>query len=294
MSFDIYFKTRDKSVNISEHAFKQYFKKRKNYIIVNNKAEYLNQNTDVYFSFLFENAPSGQTQNVDFICFSMNFFRPFIFGLEAEPEVHAFVEHFDLLIDQDVNENYLYDRYDKELFLQSWYSGNDKSYDVFLNRFDPEYIPLTYPAEKLKEIWSWNYQRDIAQDNADKDIFIPKVMFFLHENRLKTGCVWSDGASILLPEVDIILIPRKGYSPETGQLTRVEDLVLAEYTNLLSVISQYPITKEILNARKILQENLDEELKAYIKELTPLEKEIEGITIAEILDEETIKKYRPD
>src|SRR6266481_6601745 len=99
MSYDLYFRSRTPGRMISQEQFTNYFRGRRHYEIKETQAWYSNDNTGIYFSMDFgepgETSEEGRDSSLLRASFNMNYFRPHVFGLEAEPEVAAFVDHFD-------------------------------------------------------------------------------------------------------------------------------------------------------------------------------------------------------
>ena len=102
MSHDLFFLTR-RPQPVSLDAFQSYFASRPHYTLQGNDASqalYENDDTGVYFSFDYSADGSGVDEAVDpdlgslgwsgtGMSFNLNYWRPHIFGLEAEPEVGA-------------------------------------------------------------------------------------------------------------------------------------------------------------------------------------------------------------
>jgi hypothetical protein len=107
MSYDLYFRKKNKA-NFSLDEFQKYFSGRPNYQVEKGQAVYGNDDTGVYFVMdhneIKSEQPSETLAGISPANLSLNFIRPHVFGLEAEPEVHAFVKAFDFLIHDPQNE----------------------------------------------------------------------------------------------------------------------------------------------------------------------------------------------
>src|SRR5262245_20463321 len=104
MSYDLYFLSRSVGRGLSRDEFAGYFSDRNKYQVSESQALYSNEDTGVYFTFDYaepgedsESQAEGDPPMLP-VTFNMNYFRPHIFGLEAEPEVAAFVSNFNLTV----------------------------------------------------------------------------------------------------------------------------------------------------------------------------------------------------
>jgi len=82
------------------------------------------------------------------VSFHINYARPFIFALEAEPELAAFVERFKPMID-DPQTNEIRSDYSRDAFFRGWQSGNKLACkDLIQGRAAKDQAKLTLPAAK--------------------------------------------------------------------------------------------------------------------------------------------------
>src|SRR5262249_11955370 len=103
MSYDLYMRPR---VGMVDRArFVSHFLSRPHYESVDDQSWYRTADTGVYFVFEYSdtvtsNAPDLEEPASGYpLSFNINYCRPSFFGKEAEPELHAFIERFDLLVD---------------------------------------------------------------------------------------------------------------------------------------------------------------------------------------------------
>jgi len=94
MSYDLYFISRNRVFH--PETFIEYFRAREHYQIETPQFFYENKDTDVYFTFEFDDPPEGAQDEYIPVTLNVNYFRPSYFILEVEPEVTAFVRHFDV------------------------------------------------------------------------------------------------------------------------------------------------------------------------------------------------------
>ncbi|MPW22977.1 hypothetical protein GCT13_40890 [Paraburkholderia sp. CNPSo 3157] len=126
MSYDLFFNfpTPVPSTDIERH-----FSGRPNYQ-VGDAAVYQNPHTGVYFQFTWpRDSVDGKVGRV---AFNVNYFRPHVFGLEAEAEVHAFVMRFSPKIEDPQLHGMGAGPYAPERFLSGWNTGNEAAYEAIL------------------------------------------------------------------------------------------------------------------------------------------------------------------
>lgn len=171
MSYDLYF-NKEEEPTLEE--FSEYFEKRVHYKMQGTQALYENQDTGVYFYFDY-----NQSREDDhFGSFNINFFRPHIFGLEAEPEISSFISHFDAAIYDPQSNGTKDGSYSRKRFLKGYNEGNKFSYKAFLQQTGGKLTENNYfvkPTEYIESLWKWNYNRNDLQQEQENDIFIPKL-----------------------------------------------------------------------------------------------------------------------
>ncbi len=135
MSYDLYFKPRQGS--FTEEGFNLYFRDRPNYKCEGSQAWYGNEDTGIYFVFEFQTArepEEGDDEVLEYfpVALNINYLRPSYFIVEAEPEVTAFVKHFDLLVSDPQMEGMGVGEYSSEKLLTGWNCGNEFGYTAIL------------------------------------------------------------------------------------------------------------------------------------------------------------------
>src|SRR5579863_8177626 len=98
MSYDLYFKTRNAAEKPTIQEVSSYFRQRKYFEVSTQQAWYKNDTTGVYFVFDLNETDESTPPDQLSVSFNLNYCRPHIFGLEAEPEVRNFIATFDLLV----------------------------------------------------------------------------------------------------------------------------------------------------------------------------------------------------
>src|ERR1051325_2662308 len=132
MSYDLYFKSRNQNSKPTPIEFVEYFRQRKNYEVSNQQVVYQNETTGVYFVFDIGELSDMEDSDLLPLSFNLNYLRPHIFGLEAEPEIRSLVEKFSLLVSDDQLDGMSDGEYSTEGFLRGWNKGNEFGYRSIL------------------------------------------------------------------------------------------------------------------------------------------------------------------
>lgn len=198
MSYDLSLSTPTNGAGAP--ALLAWFSSRPHYTVTDELARYSNEQTGVHFTF--DLRPERDQIRVSF---SLNCARPRVFGLEAEPEVRALIESFELVVDdpQEVMGNGLYSR---DGFLEGWARSNAFGCSAHVDLGMPLF---TLPRSEIEEAWAWNFAlEDLVA--AEPNGFVPTIRFAEIEGRVTRYVVWGDAMPILLPRVDMIVMCRRG------------------------------------------------------------------------------------
>lgn len=208
MSYDLWFRPRKKAPSIK--AMRAWFEQRPNFFMHPDRAGYENERTGVYFGFDFSEDNERDTLP---LAFEINYYRPHVFGLEAEPELTAFVREFDLDVDDPQSEGMGEGPYSPAGFLKGWNAGNHFGYRACLGEESrrPDHV-FSLPRAKNAGVWRWNYVYDAAyahlEDNQDTlpPCFYPTAMLFIDERmQACTGVIWTCDMPIVMPHVDYVI-----------------------------------------------------------------------------------------
>lgn len=199
MSYDLFLY----SPELTRDSFERFFKGRAHYESV---GWYVNKDTGVYFSFEFSDGEQGE-EDVDpetpealrgpHAGFNLNYYRPHVFGLEAEPEVTAFVTAFGCTIDDPQNDGMGDGVYTPEGFLRGWNTGNAFGYRA-MGGSDA----LVVDDAVIERVWRWNLQREARQSEIGEECFLPRLNW---ARRKSDGApivfaTWGEGVRIAIPE----------------------------------------------------------------------------------------------
>ena len=287
MSYDLYFRTR--SGTLPAERFEAYFTGRPNYKYEARQAVYENSDTDVYF--LFEQSDGSQADEDSdseafAAAFNINYFRPSVFGLEAEPEVAAFVRAFNLTVVDPQEGGMGEGEYSSEGFLRGWNAGNAFAFRAFVS--DPNGLkPVkSAPQRQVQRVWAWNFGRAALQQKLGEDRFVPAIFFFEHANGIATYSVWPDGCPIAVPDVDYFYVMRNELAPRRF-LRRKEDWALLAWKDAAPVFSRH---REKRSDRLFVldYDSPPADVRKFVTGLPRLDGNLKGVYSSEVLDQELV------
>lgn len=245
---------------MTQDAFAAYFTSRKHYAINGSQAWYSNEDTGVYFSFEFDLRtvpPDDWAEFADddgtieewfpsIASFNINYNRPRFFAFEAAPEVAAFVNNFNLLVDDPQIDGMGRDGFSTEKFAAGWNRGNRWATPAVRLHSPNDDAPLTYPTERLLAIWRWNLARVDRQSEVGESVFVPKISFAVHEGRVCSFAVWPDAIPTLLPEVDIVMIIRDELARRRWFHSKKTETLAAPWKAIETELRAFPQSTEPL------------------------------------------------
>lgn len=287
MSYDLFFR----GAKLTESEFSSYFAARPNYQMNPKQAYYENEDTGVHFSFEFgddEDDPEAKRADASF---NLNFFRPHFFALEAEPEVRAFIERFDLRISDPQAHGMGEGPYSTEGFLRGWNVGNEFGCRAILEmEKHPESID-TLPTAELESIWLWNRDRKENQRKVGDWVFVPRIMYLKFGTELCTVATWPDGMPTLLPVTDGLIIGRKQLARRRF-FRRSLDTCYVPFDMARVLLSSHPMVSEYARPAFLLSYRfVPAEIIRFVKGLKPIDK-LNGVHNAKVLNREMIEKAR--
>jgi len=170
--------------------------------------DYLNSRTGVHFAIDVPPALEGDLSGSAIACMSVDYFRPHVFGLEAEFELAKLVDALDLFVVEPGSPDTAPRAHDRDAFLDAWDDGNAAMCDAMLAQEGAAAARHTLPIESLNRAWRWNLNARSLQDSLGWNGTCPRIEFVEHAGGVATAVEWPNGLSIVLPEVDLYLIHR--------------------------------------------------------------------------------------
>ncbi|MCC6918504.1 MAG: hypothetical protein IT548_04835 [Alphaproteobacteria bacterium] len=201
MSYDLYLA----SPGLTEAAFDRHFSGRPHYEA---PGSYANDDTGVYFSFDFAEGDVEDDADPEapdlfrhpHVAFSLNYFRPHAFGLEAVAEVSAFVAAFDCAV-HDPQVNGMDDGpYSDEAFLRGWNTGNAFGYRALSDKLGDDLVVAD--DDLIEQVWRWNFDRHVAQAKMGNALFVLRLTCARHlgDGSPIVYATWTEGVMTALPE----------------------------------------------------------------------------------------------
>lgn len=293
MSYDLYFIPRRPETGLPVEQFFNWFRKRKNYTVNDSQAFYANESTGVYFAFEYfpgnaaEEDWNGEEWGINDISllpfsFEINYFRPHIFALEAEPEVAAFIRHFDLLVEDPQINGMGYGEYNSARFLAGWNTGND-----FACRTNDGTV-YSLPSETIRSTWEWNYNRETLLEKYSRfHIAVPRIVFVEHKGSILTAAVWADGQPIALPATDILLLTRDRLAPRRMFRKKPDTAIVSRDTALAALRR---VAHQTDGYYLFDYEHPDKETETFIQRQETSDEHLRVLSVDQVLDRETIQK----
>ncbi len=302
MSYDLYFRVSGDLPGVSREAFQAWFSGRPWYRIEGTQAYYENEDTGVYFTFEHPEEkraePQGEEDARDAgVGFNLNYYRPHFFGLEAEEEVSAFVQKFDLSVADPQAEGMGEGRYSRDGFLQGWNAGNRVGYRVYAGTAAkataPTTPPPTLPTTELERCWTWNRARKGLQERMGQERFVPRIMFILQEDAVRTMAVWPDASPIAIPRVDLVCLARTELAPKKLFGKREPDFALVPFEEMAPFLAGAVPVAEGVPYSLLKQERLPLDLIGFISSREPWLVRPKGLSPDSVLNEELVREAAP-
>ena len=290
MSYDLYFKVRDSQAKFTRGSARGFFDQRKNYQLTDAQAIYQNRATGVYFNFNFDEIIDGESPGTLPIAFSLNFYRPHIFGIEAELEVRAFVKALNLLVFDPQIGGMGEGEYSTEGFLAGWNKGNHFAYSAFLQG-NPDQKPPVLATARIEDCWRWNFAVASVQKRLGDKFFVPRYLFVEHEGRVVRMIAWPDGVPTAIPESDIIAIPRKPNLRDRFFGTK-EGVVFAAWDDVQPLLEKFPKTMESLPYCFLGGSNAPSSIAARKRKIKPILGRPTSVAIDKIMNRELVEEAR--
>lgn len=292
MSYDLFFRSRDPSRTVGRDQFEEYFAHRQHYEIKKAQAFYSNPCTGVYFLFEYDKCAAEGDELLP-ITFNLNYFRPHIFGLEAEPELTSFVEALDLTVSDPQNEGMGDGEYSPDGFLKGWNAGNAFGYRSILSQHGLEAVRYSLPRGLIERCWLWNSERDALQAQYGEEVFIPQIFFLDHEGSVRSSVVWGDAIPIAIPEVDTVILARHELAPR-GLLWKKKDHGIVPYAEIEPCLSGFSALSDPVPYHALRYTERPQSILDLFAAVVPERSRAAFVSVDEILDREMVALHAPE
>jgi hypothetical protein len=285
MSYDLFF-TFPKPTQRS--VVEKYFASRPHYQI-NGSVVYQSQDTGVYFVFEFRSDTDDQNQLAG-ASLNLNYFRPHIFGLEAEQEVRAFVECFQPSIEDPQMHGMGQGPYTPDGFLAGWNAGNVFAYESITSQQKGPF--LSYPEAKLEAAWRWNRARSATQQRCGDMLFVPSILFVTVDGQLQSAVVWGDGIPTLMPQTDVVIVVRDELAPKPLFRSRMKDTCIVKPDSLASLLGPFVEKGYAMPVRLPNYEKPSRDIAEFFGNLRAFTGQLQVVSVDKVLTQDLLKKVR--
>lgn len=290
MGYDLYL--RPATGRLLAHQFMDYFSSRQHFSIEASQAWYRNDDTQTYFVFEYNEQVDDDVAPADkqhvWCNFALNYFRPSYFAQEAVPELLAFIEKFDLRVNDPQIDGVQWSRFNADQFLNAWNRGNEAGYQSLLaEKRRTETFALS--SLEIERVWRWNLGRGVRQEEIGDNQFVPIILFLNQENTIKTAAVWTDAIPVLLPQVDLLIIRRDEYAPRAGR-RKEKDIAVVEWNEAAQVFADY-LQPGDTNIHSLDYAKPPKKIVDFVKSLPPYPGTLSRVGADAVLNAELVAKY---
>ncbi|NJL30059.1 MAG: hypothetical protein HC897_20275 [Thermoanaerobaculia bacterium] len=268
---------------VTEQAFDDYFNGRAGYTRENRRAIYSNEDTGVAFVFDYEGKMGilcGGGDPARWASFGISHPRARFFGREALVELEAFIARFGTGIRDPQRYGISGNVFSADAFLRGWEQGNRLACQALAALGEHGEL-LTRPAEELAQVWQWNYQRPVLQEEA-APLFVPKVVYFRTPEGPRSGSIWGDGIPVVLPRTDVVIVYRDGLR---CRARGKPEIAVVDWERLASRLQDYPQGAGVLEHFILDHETPPSELVEFLKS-APLAEGYETVAMEKVIDED--------
>lgn len=285
VSYDLYFH-REREFGGDEPA--AFFLERQWYQVSDGQAWYANDDTGVYFSFEWGEDIDGEEEE-PVAAFNLNYYRPHFFPLEAAAEVEAFVEQFSLRVEDPQVDGMEDGQFTREGFLRGWNQGNRVAYRACVGENVAPQDVLVRPTEELEKIWQWNQARRGIQEAVGDDIFVPRILWILYQERLHSAVVWTDGIPALIPDVESVVVVREQLAPRRWLIRRPDTCVVAA-EQLAGILPPLDAGDYPLAVRSLDYQSAPQHVTQFIQSLPAPRDALEPVPHDSVLNQELLEE----
>jgi len=288
MRYNLFFNTNGR--NPTADDFAEYFGGRNHYTLNDSQAWYENRDTGVYFSFELDDDDSDDDEEAidSWSSFNINLFRPHFFGLEALPELEAFVGAFDAMIHDPQVDGMGTGEFSADGFIRGWNHSNHFAYRAMLTSGDAD-DPIVYPTQTLESIWRWNFGRDEFQNDVGESVYVPRIMFMKSGRRPNSAVVWPDAIPIYLPQADIVILLRNELSGQPDD-EDYQELCVVGWDQLAHLLHGFTNDHRSLPYTRLDFDASPDNIVDFVRTQPIADPQPEGMASDQILDEELVNE----
>ena len=277
MGFDLTFQTRGSGESPPIEDLHEYFEQRRNYRMDGFTAQYLNEDTGVYFWF---------DLGGDYPQIQISYARSHIFALEAVEEAHSFVQQFDL-VRRTGPEGGMHAEFTPGSFLSEFETGNRAGYRLAADPSTGFEGWFTRPASAIEAEWRWNFRRAAMQERVGESVFVPKISYFMVNGHLSSGDVWSDAIPVAMPTVECVVIVRDRAWPKR-LLNREPEILAVPFVQLESIASHYRFVQGEPGHYQMYWDSPPLAVIEFLRGARANDAPFEAVSTDRILDQETM------
>ncbi|HSW58868.1 MAG TPA: hypothetical protein VLH15_10720 [Dehalococcoidales bacterium] len=294
MNYIIHFQSRNNSRPVNPQLVKEYFQEQAGYTVNNFQSLYSNEDSGVFFTFEYGGRMSGGNtpgQNILPVFFNINYGKPHVFVLEAEPHLAEFIRHFDLQVSDLSMRGSNYMDYNELDFYHGWNAGNEAYYREMLRSNNPKKL-FTLPLREMKNIWRWNFHVGELQSEIGQQVFIPRVKFIEYRDVFSPAVIWTDGLPVALPRVERVILYRRELTSGL-RFGKKEDICVVNLSDIEPLLKDYPKSTENLEYYTIIHTEPPKEIKRFFQTQKAVKSDdIQFINLGDVHDLELIEKIK--
>lgn len=286
MGYELYFRARQHAA-MAEARFLDYFQHRPCYRVQDGQAWYVNEATGVDFCFTLTPLPDALAPRDGHypVVLHIGYLRPDYLIQEVEPEVTAFVRHFELWVADPQAGGMGEGEYDPILLVSGWSSGNELAHAAMIQNGVPAGL-YHLPSLQLRRIWRWNYRRTERQARLGSATLVPEIQLRSQEGRIISVAEWPDGCAAIIPPVDYLLIPRITLAPRRWWHTE-PDCTVVEWKQMAPLLQLHG-QHEVDGAIALQYTRIPQSIMRMVRRLEPATLDGERLNPAQILTRELL------
>ena len=147
------------------------------------------------------------------------------------------------------------------------------------------------PYSQIEALWRWNYNRERRQNELGELVFVPKIFCLDVGGEVRTGVTWGDGIPILLPVVDIVLVPRRRLAPRRWFQSK-DDTIVLSWAELEPIVQRFQEMPGETPSYELFYEATPADIEQVIRGKQPPTAKPKGVAFDEVLDRESAEQAR--